>query len=64
MVHQQRDAGTATGTHRQRDNHTTAAWINAQTNAPCATIASPFDSRQSTRQSQHFRSRQFHPAQK
>jgi hypothetical protein len=64
MIHQQRDTGSATRAHRQRDNHTAAARINPQTDASRATIASPFDSCQPARQGKHFRSRQFHSAQK
>jgi hypothetical protein len=64
MVHQQCDASTTACAHGQRNNDSAAAWIYAQADASRATIASPFNTRKPTRKGEHFRSRQFHPAQK
>jgi hypothetical protein len=62
MVHQQRHAGTASRAHRQRDDDTSAARIDAQAYAPSTSIAPPFDASRTIRQRQHFSRRKLHSA--
>jgi hypothetical protein len=64
MRHQQSNTRATTGSRWQCDDDSATAWIDAQTDAARPTITSPFDSRWAARQRKHFRSRQFHPAQK